>query len=262
MTEFERYLFDLRGFLVAPGVLSTDEVAELKALLDARSPWDEEPVKDKQHLGPLLEWGEPFLRLVWQPTMIAYLREMIGEGLRLDHEYAIFMKAGAGRLRLHGGGTPYDHAQFYHWRNERMYNGLVVAQFALSDAGGDHGGFCAIPGSHKANLRTPAEVRDLEHLELTREAGLVCPPVKTGDLILFTEALTHGTLPWTPDFERRALLYKFSPGHQSWSKRHRPAPEGAELTEEQARLFRPPYHGRREPVFEDAAPAVDPYAKG
>ena len=153
------------------------------------------------------------------------------------------MKAGAGTRRLHGGGTPYDHARCYPWGNERMYNGLVVAQFALSDAGGDHGGFCAIPGSHKANLRTPAEVRDLEHLELTREAGLVCPPVKTGDLILFTEALTHGTLPWTPGFERRALLYKFSPGHQSWSKRHRPAPEGAELTEEQARLFRPPAPG-------------------
>ena len=30
--------------------------------------------------------------------------------------------------------------------------------------------------------------------------------------MIFTETLTHGTLPWTANHERRALLYKFSPG--------------------------------------------------
>ena len=29
--------------------------------------------------------------------------------------------------------------------------------------------------------------------------------------------LTHGTLPWNGDHQRRALLYKFSPGFQAYS---------------------------------------------
>ena len=33
---------------------------------------------------------------------------------------------------------------------------------------------------------------------------------KAGDAVIFTETLTHGTLPWTAAHERRALLYKFS----------------------------------------------------
>lgn len=34
MTEFERYLFDLQGFLVIENVLNTKEIAALQSLLD------------------------------------------------------------------------------------------------------------------------------------------------------------------------------------------------------------------------------------
>ena len=40
---------------------------------------------------------------------------------------------------------------------------------------------------------------------------------EAGDLIIFTEALVHGTMEWTAEHERRSLLYKFSPGHSSWA---------------------------------------------
>ena len=40
---------------------------------------------------------------------------------------------------------------------------------------------------------------------------------KSGDAVIFTETLTHGTLPWRGSHERRALLYKFSPGFQAYS---------------------------------------------
>lgn len=35
--------------------------------------------------------------------------------------------------------------------------------------------------------------------------------------MIFTEMLTHGTLPWKGKHQRRALLYKFSPGYQAYS---------------------------------------------
>ena len=42
-------------------------------------------------------------------------------------------------------------------------------------------------------------------------------PALPGDAIVFTEALTHGTLPWTSDARRSTLFYKFSPHGTSWS---------------------------------------------
>ena len=44
------------------------------------------------------------------------------------------------------------------------------------------------------------------------------PAVEAGDVLIFTEALVHGTMPWTTDHERRCLLYKYSPGHSAWDR--------------------------------------------
>ena len=35
--------------------------------------------------------------------------------------------------------------------------------------------------------------------------------------MIFTETLTHGALPWKGKHQRRALLFKFSPGFQAYS---------------------------------------------
>jgi len=41
--------------------------------------------------------------------------------------------------------------------------------------------------------------------------------LKAGDAVIFTETLTHATLPWNGDHQRRALLNKFSAGFQAYS---------------------------------------------
>ena len=44
------------------------------------------------------------------------------------------------------------------------------------------------------------------------------PVCSAGDVIIFTEALTHGAVPWTVEASsRRTLFYKFSPLGISWS---------------------------------------------
>jgi hypothetical protein len=40
---------------------------------------------------------------------------------------------------------------------------------------------------------------------------------KAGDAIIFSETCTHGTLPWTAAHQRRAILYKYSPGHLAYA---------------------------------------------
>ena len=35
---------------------------------------------------------------------------------------------------------------------------------------------------------------------------------------MFTEASTHGTLPWTSDVERRTVIYRFSPAGSAYGR--------------------------------------------
>lgn len=242
MTDEERYLFDLRGFLVVPEVLDTAEVAALNVLVDAQELPDPDVSVESQRFGGFLAWDTRFRDLIDHPRILPYLKELLGLALRLDHAYGIKMRAGSPSLNLHGGGTPYDPAQYYHYRNERMYCGLMVVTWALTDALEGHGGFCCVPGSHKSNLPCPAEIRTYN-----RDAGCVVPvPVRAGDVLIFTEALTHGTLAWTAPHHRRALLYKYSPGHQTWGRGNFGEEVRDQVTEQQRRILEPPYVYKRQ----------------
>ena len=97
----------------------------------------------------------------------------------------------------------------YQWHQGRMYNGLVVVMFALEDVNPGDGGFHGVPGSHKANH--PFKPAPDSHL-------VVQPSLKAGDMLIFTEALVHGTRKWVSPKRRRSLLYKYSPGYSTWAE--------------------------------------------
>ncbi len=61
-----------------------------------------------------------------------------------------------------------------------------------------------------------------------------------GTAIVFTEALTHGTLPWVAAHERRTLFFKFSPYPISWSAHYYNAANYPEMTEEESAVLEPP----------------------
>lgn len=256
MTHKERYLFDLMGFIVLKGALSPAQVTECNEAIDRRNLWEERPsfplgpysTELMMHIGPLLEWGEPFRGLMKHPLVLPYLSELIGESMRLDHDYVILARPGAEGGTLHEGNTPYNPACSYHFRNGRFYNGLIVVSFALNDVGAGDGGFCCIAGSHKSNVERPPEYMTTTSAMAERGPWLVQPPLAAGDALIFTEALTHGTMPWSGGHERRALFYKYSPGNQSWSNDYRAADE--EMDETQRLLMEPPYVYKRQPVME------------
>lgn len=250
MTDEERYLFDLNGYLVVRGALAADEMDALDAALERVDVWAEAARRPqtvhnnalKTHLGPVRDWGPEFLALATHPVVLGYLRELLGPGLRLDHEYAIYMREGADGLPMHGGGTPYDPAQYYHYRDGRLHNGLTVVALSLGEVAPGDGGFCCVPGSHKANLRLPEGFRNPER----GQPWLVQPALSRGDLVIFTEALTHGTLSWRAPRERRSLLYKYAPAHLSWGHPERTIPEDADETVR--RILDLPYIWQRKPV--------------
>jgi ectoine hydroxylase-related dioxygenase (phytanoyl-CoA dioxygenase family) len=242
MTDQERYLFDLQGFLVVPDALAPDHVRELNAMMDEHIA-AECPADMRTHrFGNLLRWGRAYLDLVDNPRITGYLEELLGPNFRLDHDYADVIRSGKGPIgtRLHGAGTPFDPAQYYRFHNGRMYNGLSVVAYNLRDVHPGDGGFACVPGSHKSNCRFPDEWRELE------EAQPFVARV-TGPAVIFTEALTHGTLPWNGRDERRTIFYKYSPHPISWSARYYDPEEYDGLTERQRAILEPPnarYGGR------------------
>ena len=245
MTEEEKFLVDLQGYLVIKNVLSADEVAELNAIADETFAYkDGDPLDRRARCST---WGKPYQNLMDHPKIVPYLTELIDEKFRLDHDYCIFMRQGAAGGGLHGGeGHEGDH--WYKYRYDgKMRNGLSVITYFLAPAKAGDGGFLAVPGSHKSNFpnNLPDDVRHLKR----RPHYVVQPEVEAGDALFFTEALIHGTAPWTARHERRALLYKFSPGHSAWAQGYPSVNDYTDLTDQQRRILEPPSVGSRRDVI-------------
>lgn len=238
MNEFERYLFDLQGFLVVEDALTTAQLATLNKLLDKQIATVDEPGKQWLRFDSLLPLGEPFQDLIDNPRITPYLVELLGSRFRLDHDYVHVIRQGSGPIGaiLHNGGTPFDPCQYYTFKNERMYNGLCAVAYNLTDVNPGEGGFGCIPGSHKSNLPLPDEWQDLEHPHpcVQEISG------KAGTAIIFTEALTHGTMPWKGQHERRTLFFKYSPHPSAWARYYYNPDDYPDLTESQRRILKTP----------------------
>ena len=251
--EMQRYLFDLAGYMVIPDVLSRAEIDKLNRLIDAqRLP----PPREKTRFGSaaggapecpgFLDWGQPFCDLLDHPRIMPLLQLTLGDWFRLDRIYGINMEAGMDGGQLHGGNAPYSPGEYYHVRDGRIQNSFTVVSWNLAHSGPDYGGFCCVPGSHKSNFTRPGAIPTVNQgrWELMQGNGLgpgvVVPEAPAGSVVMFSEALTHGTAPWTGTHRRRTLLYKYCHSHVAWSARRVVPPTSAPLTPRQQILFREP----------------------
>ena len=212
MTQREAFLFDLWGYVVIEGVLGADELQRANAAVDHHAALiqNREPglagsstvLAREAGRGEFLEnpltferpWCEPFRAMLAHPRSIDIFNEILGPGYRLDHGPGfIRMTRGTEGHQLHGSMT-FDASQYHHFIDGRVQCGLCVAAWQLTEVRAGDGGFACIPGSHKANYRPPYEV-----LRLEEDWGCVHQVVApAGSLVIFNEALVHGTLPWQP----------------------------------------------------------------
>lgn len=256
MTPDEKYLFDLNGYLVVENVLAPEEVALANEAIDQRidqvrirtdSLADNSPTltgdRGRGELGGMMEWEEPYGSLfrstLAHRNVTPHLTELLGKGFRVDHLTVLFtMDKGTEGFYFHGqAGPDWDASEFYVHRNGRMYCGLTVVSLQLTDCNPGDGGFAVVPGSHKANFKAPRELLHYQkHQDMIRQITY-----KAGAAVIFTEALTHGTLPWTSDQPRRTLLTRYHRGSHAYV----PAKDIPAWAGERERvLFEPPYHTR------------------
>jgi ectoine hydroxylase-related dioxygenase (phytanoyl-CoA dioxygenase family) len=245
MNDQERYQFDLQGFLVVDQAIAPAHLAKLNRILDInlRHRSAESPSATSERFDGLLGWGSAYRALIDNPRLRPYLAMLLGPQFRLDHEYAHVIRQGVGPIgtQLHGGGTPYDPCQHYQVVNGQMQSGLVAVAYNLTEVKPGEGGFGCIPGSHKSNFPLPEAWRDLQRPPACAQAV----PAPAGSATLFTEALSHGTLPWRGQGDRRTLFFKFSPQHLAWMRRYYDldcyGPDACpDLTEAQRARLKPP----------------------
>jgi Phytanoyl-CoA dioxygenase (PhyH) len=242
LRDEERYRFDVEGVLVRTDVLSPAELRRINEQVDSLGLPTPGGAIQSQRFSGLVEAGGLLRDLMDHPAVIDVVRELCGPQVRLDHAYGIVMSPGTSGLGLHGGGMPFDAAQYYTVHGGAIRTGLVAVQWALVDHPPGQGGFCCVPGSHKANFALPAGV-GLDH-ELVAEV-----PLHAGDVVIFTEALTHGTLPWRSTRQRRTVLYKYAPGPTAWTDQPACRPDAlGGLTDRQRRLCQPPSVAGHHPV--------------
>lgn len=256
MTPDEKYLFDLNGYIVVENVLTPAEVAlanegidkhiaELHIRTDSLA--NNSPTlsgnRGRGELGGMMAWEEPYGSLfrstLGQRNIVPHLTELLGRGFRVDHLTTLFtMDKGTEGFYFHGHAGPnWDASEFYLHRNGKMYCGLTVVSLQLTDCNPGDGGFAVVPGSHKANFNAPHELLQYEkYQDMVRQITY-----KAGDAVIFTEALTHGTLPWTSDQPRRTLLTRYHRGSHAYV----PAKEMPAWAGERERiLLQPPFHTR------------------
>ncbi len=271
MLDKERYLFDINGYIVLRSVLSVAELDALRAEVRDAGVGEALQTQNYLHAGfPrdyyddgewtgvdgyryssdsfILDWGPSTRSLVAHPRLLSYLSALVGPDFRLDHAYGVFSRGRTRSHALHNGATPFDPTQTYLCRDGRMHNSMVVVQFALTDVGPDDGGFCCIPGSHKSNFPLPADMPPLDELDDEWSVHVRRAPMKPGDVLIFTEAVTHGALGWRGSGDRLALLYKYCQGALQWEKHSPFVSEGHSWTPIERRVMTGPYAGGRAPV--------------
>lgn len=225
MDPIQRYMFDVQGFLVIEDFLPDGLVASLNASIDAcveqARPLPFSLAQGSTALGGGLKrsdldhplslpepWCDPFWEVLSFPRAIELMLEFVGEGLRHDSMKVTIMTAGTEGLNLHGGAGNPDSLSYYSVVDGVPRSGLVNIAYALTDTRPGDGGFICVPGSHKASYRLPRAVQVLDAgQELVRPVS-----ARAGSAIVFTEALIHGTAPWTSASERRTLFSRYCPG--------------------------------------------------
>jgi hypothetical protein len=274
MTEAERYLFDLNGFIVIRGVLTPEEVREANEVIDRH---EHEMVErsdaalrnavqgtklygsgpGRKDLGRVLEWGaesKVFKSILAHPRLVPLFHGILGKGYRMDHlPFVLCQDHGAEGFQLHGGTIDCETGEYnpnlaYSCFQGTIRSVLLGCNVMLADHNPGDGGFCVVPGSHKSNFKMPDGMRDGEMYS----EYIIQPATKAGDVVLFSEGTVHGALAWTPENrQRRACLYRFAPATCSYGRSYMVEGESTwpngiyeDLTDAQRAVLEPPYANR------------------
>jgi hypothetical protein len=249
----DEYLFDLQGFLIIRGALSQPEVQAANALIDQipkslpRAGWHGRVQREDHadHRGisyqQVYELGEPFEKIIDHPNYINYLLRFVGGHDNYDRNMGpafidenFYNLRGPGEaIPIHGGGHDACRRTGYHYFNGRFNCGQLNIIFAFNDIGPGDGATMVIPGSHKSNVIHPAFLgpgmaeRWTDHGGGSLEgiSGAIEVHLKSGDAVIFVDALCHGSAKRVNPGLRRTAVYRYGSAWNRTRWGYEPSPE-------------------------------------
>ena len=207
MSEHDRVVFDLKGYIVKPAVLSEHEIEVIKELV-LRQKNDPQSLPPHQRHLP----GGAFANLIDHREVMDVLLNVIDpdpEKIRLENVFLSYREPGEGEWKPHAGGRTTNPNYAYNFHDGRIYAGMTRVVWELTEVLENKGGTCFIPGSHKANYNI--RTNPLKSID-ARDSGLwesySCPP---GSLIIFSEAVRHSADFWqNPNSPRIAIFCAYN----------------------------------------------------
>lgn len=275
VSESQRYLMDLNGYVVVKNVFTKDEIAEMNKVVTANfekvaherldpsirntksgsAMSGSNPNRGRIDLGHILSWKDTphFRNVLDHPKLVPYYHDFLGKGYRMDHmPFIIAQEKGSEGFSLHGGtidvsSGEYNHFLAYSCNQGMIRNSLMAVSVVLADQPAGAGGFCIVRGSHKSNFKAPAGmITGDEHKEYIYQ-----PETEAGDVVIFSEGTVHGALPWEMDYQRRVALYRFAPATCCYGRSYMedgdigwPSEMSDGMTETQMAVLQPPFATR------------------
>ena len=217
MTEEQKYVFDLQGYIVLKNMVPQSVVEACNKVLDCfeNMPPEEFPpplvlgtpkTEKELYISNILESDPAFAPMIDIPEVLSIIEGVTGGPYRLNHTYTIY-RWGGGYTGRHGYATPMRPKIQYHCRNGQILSTLTKAVFPMLDCDVEDGCFAVIPGAHKSNFPRPWGNHPNEN------PTLIPIPAQAGDAIIFTEALTHGSVVNVSGRPRRTVYYCYSTGY-------------------------------------------------
>lgn len=207
MTEEQKFLFDLRGWMLIPAVLDSPQIEAVRAHVETLA-------ADPQALDPIdrFSLSGPAQILLDHPAVTGILEEIVGHnkddqsyGFRCEDSFGTVRHEGSRVNREpHGGGNNVSPLFSYQCKNGSIYSGLTRVVWELTEITPRTGGTLFLSGSHKANFPRPASIgKDHPYFD-----SYACPP---GSVVIFSEAICHSGDAWTnPDHPRVAVFNCYS----------------------------------------------------
>jgi hypothetical protein len=181
MTELERFMFEVSGFLVIPEALTAAEVdACLEAAQRVHAPY---PPGEWRQLGHPYEQEPAFERLIDHPAILPKVRALFGDYFILQSSWCTLAPAG-----FQAGSWHQDGSSVYEFRRLATPTPLLqlrVGYFLTDQSEAGCGNLVMIPGSHHSALPLPAAVGTAS----MPIAQVICG--KPGTALLFHQGVYH-----------------------------------------------------------------------
>ena len=262
VSERERYFFDLNGFLLLKGALSAQEVAEINHAIDALLPIQPGEWKGYVHghnygdddglnLQQIYEGGQAFENLIDHPSWIENVKHFVGGANTFDYNHGpLFIDECFANIRgpgeaigLHSGGHEGTKRTQFRYFNGAFHCGQINILMALTNIGPGDGGTMVVPASHKAHFRHPdADMHRMggEVASVDKVEGALRIDMNAGDVLLFVDALCHGSAERINAGNRRIIVYRYGPSWGNFRHGYQVSDELiARLTPERLQIVRP-----------------------